>query len=93
MFVAFDYVPNNKVLVQRLKEARYKDSSRVLYSGIRCTYPYFEIDTLNREIKFLNMETIRQVELYRTKYDLALITKNIFSRSLEEDLLDIPYSC
>ena len=93
MFVAFDYVPNNLALVERLKTARYKDLTRVLLSGKRCTYPYFEIDTENREIKFLNMDTYSRIEIYRTKFDLDLITKEIHSNGVDKLYLDIPYSC
>jgi hypothetical protein len=91
--IKFNNSPNNKVLTDRLKELLYKDLSMVLFTGIRFYFPYFIVDVKEKVIFILPKDLNFSYKMYQTSCDLAIILQLIQNRSIEDDLLDTPYSC
>lgn len=91
--VKFNSGSNNKVLIERLRELLYKDLSRVLYTGIRFYFPYFIVDTKEKVIFILPKDLNFSYKMYQTSCDLAIILKLIHLRSVDDEVLDTPYSC
>lgn len=91
--VKFNGGSNNRLIIERLKELLYKDLSRVLFSGIRFYFPYFIIDTKEKIIFILPKDLNFSYKMYQTSCDLHIILELIYNRSIEDEILDTPYSC
>lgn len=91
--VKFNSVPNNKVIIGRLKEMLYKDLSRVLFNGIPFYFPYFIVDTKEKVIFVLPKDFSFSYKMYQSSSDLGIILEIISRRSVEDEILDTPYSC
>ena len=91
--VKFNGGPNNQVLIGRLKELMYRDLSKVLFTGIRFYFPYFIVVTKEKVIFILPKDLNFNYKMYQTSCDLHIILELIYNRSIEDEILDTPYSC
>lgn len=91
--VKLNSTANNKIFIARLRELLYKDLSRVLFTGIPFCFPYFVVDTKENVIFVLPKDLNFSYKMYQTSCDMGIILELIYKRSIEDEILDTPYSC